>query len=179
MSIFRLFLIFVKIGAILLGGGYVILPIMNSEFAEKRNLVPKDDIVSYFALSQSLPGIIAANMSMFIGYKLKGKCGALVAMIGVTFIPFWTIVLLSSLIVTLINNKLIQGAFWGVSVAVIALIMLTARDMWKNSVKTVYFYVIFVLALLTLVFFQLSPIKTILLFTTIGLIFKKLKGDVA
>ena len=75
MSLFKLFLIFVKIGAILLGGGYVILPIMTSEFVDKRNLVSHDDLINYFALAQSLPGIIAANISMFIGYKLKGKWG--------------------------------------------------------------------------------------------------------
>lgn len=93
MSLFKLFLIFVKIGAILLGGGYVILPIMTSEFVDKRNLVSHDDLINYFALAQSLPGIIAANISMFIGYKLKGKWGAVAAMIGVTFVPFWCIVL--------------------------------------------------------------------------------------
>ncbi len=85
MSLFKLFLIFVKIGAILLGGGYVILPIMTSEFVEKKNLITHDDMIDYFALSQSLPGIIAANISMFIGYKLRGKWGAITAMIGITF----------------------------------------------------------------------------------------------
>lgn len=75
MSLFKLFLIFVKIGAILLGGGYVILPIMTSEFVDKRNLVSHDDLINYFALAQSLPGIIAANISMFIGYKLRVNGG--------------------------------------------------------------------------------------------------------
>ena len=132
MSLFKLFLIFVKIGAILLGGGYVILPIMTNEFVEKRNLVTHDDMIDYFALSQSLPGIIAANISMFIGYKLRGKWGALAAMIGVTFVPFWCIVLLASVLGTLVNNSYVQGALWGVGVAVIALIMLTVRERWQN-----------------------------------------------
>lgn len=173
MSIFKLFLIFVKIGAILLGGGYVILPIMTSEFVDKRNLVTHDDMIDYFALSQSLPGIIAANISMFIGYKLKGKWGAIAAMIGVTFVPFWCIVLLASIIGTLINNNYVQGALWGVGVAVIALIMLTVREMWQKSNKNAYFYAIFVLALLALLLFHLSPIQTILLFTTLGVLYKR------
>ena len=67
ISLLKLYLIFLKIGAILLGGGYVILPILMNEFVEKRNLVSKDELVDYFALSQSLPGIIAANISMFVG----------------------------------------------------------------------------------------------------------------
>lgn len=174
MSLFKLFLIYVKIGAILLGGGYVILPIMTSEFAEKRNLVSHDDIVDYFALSQSLPGIIAANMSMFIGYKLRGKLGAIVAMIGVTFVPFWCILLLASIIVKLVNNVYVQGALWGVGVAVIALIILTVREMWQKSQRTSFFYAIFVMTLLSLLIFKLSPIQAILIFALIGVVYKRL-----
>ena len=145
MSLFKLFLIYVKIGAILLGGGYVILPIMTNEFVDKRNLVSHDDLIDYFALAQSLPGIIAANMSMFIGYKLRGKWGALVAMIGVTFIPFWTIVLLASVLGALTQNSYVVGALWGVGISVIALIMLTVREMWNKSTKNIFFYTIFFL----------------------------------
>lgn len=172
MSLFKLFLIFVKIGAILLGGGYVILPIMTSEFVEKRNLVTHDDMIDYFALSQSLPGIIAANISMFIGYKLRGKWGAIAAMIGVTFVPFWCIVLLASVLGSLVNNSYVQGALWGVGVAVIALIMLTVREMWQKSNKNWYFYIIFTLTLGTLLIFKLSPIQTILIFTVLGVLYK-------
>ena len=174
MSLFKLFLIYVKIGAILLGGGYVILPIMTNEFVDKRNLVSHDDLIDYFALAQSLPGIIAANMSMFIGYKLRGKLGALVAMIGVTFIPFWTIVLLASVLGALTQNSYVLGALWGVGISVIALIMLTVREMWNKSTKNIFFYTIFFLTLISLLIFKLSPIQSILLFTLIGVGFKRL-----
>lgn len=173
MSLFKLFLIFVKIGAILLGGGYVILPIMTNEFVEKRNLVTHDDMIDYFALSQSLPGIIAANISMFIGYKLRGKWGAIAAMFGVTFVPFWSIVLLASILGSLVNNHFVQGALWGVGVAVIALIMLTVREMWQKSNKNAFFYTIFTLALLTLIIFKPSPIQVIIVFTLIGIGYKR------
>ena len=156
MSLFKLFLIFVKIGAILLGGGYVIL-------------------INYFALAQSLPGIIAANISMFIGYKLKGKWGAVAAMIGVTFVPFWCIVLLASVLGALTNNSYVQGALWGVGISVIALIVLTVKEMWQKSNKNTYFYTIFILTLATLLVFKLSPIQTIVLFTMLGVLYKRLR----
>ena len=127
VSLLNLYFIFVKIGAILLGGGYVILPIVTTEFAEKRNLIPKDEIIDYFAISQSLPGIIAANISMFIGYKLRGKLGALLAMMGVVTAPFICIVFFVSLLDLLTENNIVKGIFWGVGVAVIALLMLTFR----------------------------------------------------
>ena len=69
MPLLKLFLIFVKIGAILLGGGYVILPILQNEFTDKHKIISQNDLVEYFALAQSLPGIVAANISMFIGYR--------------------------------------------------------------------------------------------------------------
>ena len=174
VSLFKLFLIFVKVGAILLGGGYVILPILMNEFVEKRNLVEQDELVDFFALSQSLPGIIAANISMFVGYKLRGKLGALVAMFGVIFVPFLTIVALASVLGTLTENSYIQGALWGVGIAVIALIMLTVREMWQKSERGIFFYSIFTLALVALIFFDFSPIKTIIIFSIVGVLFKKL-----
>ena len=72
MPLLRLFLIFTKVGAILLGGGYVILPILTSEFCDKRNLIKNEELVDYFALSQSLPGMIAANMSIFMA-QVRGS----------------------------------------------------------------------------------------------------------
>ena len=174
ISLFKLFLIFVKVGAILLGGGYVILPILMSEFVEKRNLVEQEDLIDYFALSQSLPGIIAANISMFLGYKLRGKIGAVIAMLGVIFVPFWCIVLLASVLSSITQNTYVQGALWGVGVAVIALIMLTVREMWQKSTRNMYFYTIFIFALLSLIFLNLSPIKTILIFTLLGVFYKRL-----
>lgn len=173
LSLLNLFLIFVKIGAILLGGGYVILPILMSEFVEKRNLINHEELVDYFALSQSLPGIIAANISMFIGYKLRGKIGAVIAMLGIIFVPFLCITLLASVLGIFTENEYLQGALWGVGIAVIAMILLTIRELWQKSQKDNYFYWVFLLALATLVFANLSPIKTILLYTLLGMVYKR------
>lgn len=172
VSLLNLYFIFVKIGAILLGGGYVILPIVTSEFAEKRELISKDEIVDYFALSQSLPGIIAANISMFIGYKLRGKLGAILAMLGVITAPFICILLLASALNLLTENSFVKGIFWGVGIAVIALLLLTVREIWQNSKKDMFFYMIFVFSLVSLLFLDFSPIKTILVFATLGVLYK-------
>ena len=145
---------------------------MQSEFSEKRHIVPKDELVNYFAVAQTLPGIVAANMTMFIGYRLKGKMGAVAAMIGVIFVPFWCIVILASVLDKFVNNSFVQGAMWGVSVAVIALIVLTVREMWQNSKRNLFFYLIFLSALIALLIFKMSPIHTILLFSVFGVMIK-------
>lgn len=172
ISLLNLFLIFVKIGAILLGGGYVILPILINEFVENRKLITHDELMDYFAISQSLPGIIASNISIFIGYKLHGKSGALIAMLGIVLVPIMCIILLASGITMLTSNTQIQGALWGVGVSVIALIMLTVREMWQKTTKDLYFYSIFSLTLASLIVFNISPIKTILIFTILGGLYK-------
>lgn len=157
-----------KIGAILLGGGYVILPILQHEFIDKRHIISEDDLLNFYALSQSLPGIVAANISMFIGYKFKGKLGAIIALLGIITFPVITIILLASILENLVSNKYIQAILWGIGVAVIALIMLTVREMFQKTEKNAFFYIILVLALISLLFFKLSPINTIIIFSIIG-----------
>ncbi len=174
MSLLKLFFIFVKIGAILLGGGYVILPIIQDEFTEKRKLLTNDEVIEFYTLSQSLPGIVAANMTMFIGYRLMGKFGALIAMIGIIFVPFLTIVCLASILGSFINNRYIQGLLWGIGCAVIALILLTIREMMQHSDKNLFFYIIFLLSLTALYVFNLSPISTIIIFSVLGVLYKYL-----
>ena len=172
ISLLKMFLIFAKIGAILLGGGYVILPILMNEFVEKRDLISQDDLLNYFAISQSLPGIIAANISMFIGYKLRGKTGALLAMFGIISVPFLIIILLASLLGVITENNIIQGALWGVGVAVIALILLTIREIWQKTERDLFFFLMLIIALVLLLFFKTSPITTILVVTPIGVLYK-------
>ena len=174
VPLLSLFLFFVKMGAILLGGGYVILPIITNELCHKRKLVKEEDVIDYFAISQSLPGIIAANISMFIGYKLRGKIGSIVAMLGIIFVPFLSIILLASILGTLVDNSYVQSVLWGVGIAVVALIMLTIRELWQKSNKDIYFYSIFLLALISIFWFHLTPIKTIIIFTVLGVVFKRL-----
>ena len=66
---------FFKVGTLLLGGGYVILPLLQSELIEKRNWIDNEELCEFYALSQSIPGLIAANVSIFVGYKLKRTYG--------------------------------------------------------------------------------------------------------
>ena len=175
ISLLNIYFIFLKIGAILLGGGYVILPILINEVVEKRTLLKQEDIVDYFAISQSLPGIIAANISMFVGYKLRGKFGALIAMLGVITAPFLCIIILGTFLANFTNNSIIQSTFWGVGIAVIALITLTVREVWQKSKRDLFFYFILAVSLVLLLCFNLSPIEVILLSSTIGILFKKIR----
>lgn len=173
-SLLKLYFIFLKIGAILLGGGYVILPILKAELCEKRKLLNESELIDYFALSQSLPGIVAANISMFTGYKIKGKMGAIAALMGIITVPFISIIILASVLNLVVDNKYIVGMFWGVGIAVIALIILTAFEVWQKTERDLFFNIIFLSALITLVIFELSPVDVIIIFSVIGVLTKSI-----
>ena len=70
ITLLNIFKAFFKIGLILLGGGYVIIPIMKTELVEKRNWIDEEELFNFYSVSQCLPGIIAVNMSILVGYKL-------------------------------------------------------------------------------------------------------------
>ena len=78
----NLFKAFFKIGLILLGGGYVIVPIMDDILVQKRKWITHDELIDFYSMAQSLPGIIAVNTSILAGYKLMKTKGALIAVLG-------------------------------------------------------------------------------------------------
>ena len=78
----KLFLLTFKIGSVTFGGGMAMLTIISAEFSEKRDWVSGDDISDIAAVAQTLPGIIAVNVSMLTGYCIGGVTAALVAGIG-------------------------------------------------------------------------------------------------
>ena len=155
-SIWNIFKTFFKIGTLLLGGGYVILPLLQSEIAEKKGWVTADDIIEYYALSQSLPGIIAANISIFVGHKLMGIRGAVAALTGVIMPAFLAIVLIANILAELVGKHSVQSIFAGVAVGVVVLILLNIKEMWTRSVVDKFTAFIFIIVLI-LAYFKISP----------------------
>jgi len=175
IKISKLYLIFFKIGAFLLGGGYVILPFLKSEFVDKLKLVTDDELLDYFALSQCTPGIIAVNIATFIGNKLRGKLGAFISAIGVITPSFLTIIMIASIMPKIINNNIIQYAFQGVRVAVLILILLTVKELWETGIKRKSEVTIFALCLIGILILNLSPTFIILTSAIVALAYNALK----
>ncbi len=76
------FSIFFKIGAFTIGGGYAMVPLIENEIVTKRNWIAKEDFIDLLAISQSAPGILAVNISIFIGYRLRGIRGSIITALG-------------------------------------------------------------------------------------------------
>ncbi len=116
-----LFLTFVKIGTFTIGGGYAMLPLIQREVVD-RGWMTKEDFIDTFAVTQSLPGIFAVNISIFVGYKLRKTLGAVCCALG-TILPSFLIILAIALFFTQVrDNEWIEKAFKGLRPAVVALI---------------------------------------------------------
>ena len=132
-----LFLTFMKIGMFTIGGGYAMLPLIQREVVD-RGWMSKEDFIDIFSVAQSLPGIFAVNISIFVGYRLKKKMGGFICALG-TIMPSFVIILLIALCFTQVkDNVWVEKAFKGLRPAVVALIavhcLTTARSI-KLSYK--------------------------------------------
>lgn len=169
-SLYNIYKTFFKVGTLLLGGGYVILPLLQSELVEKRSWIDNDELCEYTALSQSIPGLIAANLSIFVGYKLKRTMGALAAISGMITPAFLSIVILAKILEEVIKLKFIQGIFWGVGIGVLVLIYLAVKEIWHKSIIDKFTFGVFFVIFLLSVCLKISPAVLIILVIIIGIL---------
>lgn len=126
-----LFFTFMKIGMFTIGGGYAMLPLIQREVVD-RGWMTKEEFIDIFSVAQSLPGIFAVNISIFVGYRLKKIPGGIVCALG-TILPSFVIILLIALFFTQVkDNVWVEKIFKGLRPAVVALIavpcLTTARS---------------------------------------------------
>ena len=148
----ELYLTFVKIGAFTFGGGLAMMPIMQRELIEKRGWLTEEELIDYFAIGQSTPGIIAVNVATFVGYKRLGWFGGIIGTIGVVT-PSWIIImLLAGAISSVDKYPLAQKALKGINVAVAALLTSVIVKFSKKTIKSIW-NVFFMLLAFTLIYF--------------------------
>ena len=158
-----LFTSFFKIGLFTFGGGLAMIPLISKEAVEKRGWVTEDEILDMVAIAESTPGVIAVNSATYIGYKVAGFWGSLLATLGVTIPSFTIICLLSLIIEQFLDNTYVAYAFMGIRCAVAILILSAAIRLAKAAPRTIYSLVIFLLAIaLTFIFPSVSSIYFIL-----------------
>lgn len=165
-----------KMGAVTFGGGYAMLPILRSEIVEKRKWVDEETIMDYYALSQGLPGIIAVNVSVFIGFKHKGAAGATAAALGMISPCIIIISLIAACLASFHENPYVRHALAGISACVAALILDAVVALWKKGVKDIVGYLICLAVLALTLLTKLNPIIFIVVSAILGIIFFQRKG---
>ena len=125
---------FVRIGCVTFGGGYAMLPILERELVDKRGWTTMDDLRDYFSIGQCTPGIIALNVSTFIGEKRAGVRGAVTATTGFLTGPILIILVIAIFLRNFADIPQVQHAFAGIRVCVCVLILQAVLRLWKKSV---------------------------------------------
>lgn len=171
-ELWQLFLIFCRIGGFTFGGGYAMLPIIQREVVEKRNWATDEEVLDYYAIAQCLPGIIAVNTSILIGYKRKRIAGAIAAAMGIVFPSLVIILLIAAFFTRFQDYPIVQDAFGGIRIAVVALITDAVIKMWEKSIKDWICIAIFAVSFLIIAFVDISPIFIIIASTVLGIIVK-------
>lgn len=123
--LFQLFITFFKIGAFTFGGGWAMISIIEKEIVDKHRWIAKEDFLDLLAVAQSLPGILAVNISVAVGDKLRGTRGSITAALG-TILPSFMIILAIAIFLTpdlIKNNETLNAIFKGIRPAVVALII--------------------------------------------------------
>lgn len=165
-----LFLTFFKIGAFTIGGGYAMLPLIQREVVG-RGWMDDDDFMDVFAVSQSLPGAFAINISIFIGYRLKKVAGAIVCMLGSVLPSFFIILMIALFFTQIADNVWVEKAFKALRPATVALIAVPClTTALKLKLKK---SVLFIPAISALLIWQLgvSPIYIIVVSALGGVIY--------
>lgn len=165
-----LFLTFLKIGVGTIGGGYAMLPLIQREVVD-RGWLSKEDFIDLFSVAQSLPGIFAVNISIFVGYKLKKNMGSVVCALGTILPSFLIILLIATFFTQVQDNEWVEKIFKGLRPAVVALIAVpcitTARSIKLNYLTMI----IPIVAALLIWMGDISPVWIILAAIAGGLVY--------
>ena len=175
-TLIDLFFTFCRIGGLTFGGGYAMLPIIQKEIVEEKKWATEEEVLDYYAVGQCTPGVIAVNTATFIGYKVHGIIGAIVATLGVVFPSLIIITIIAALLKNFANYSIVQHAFSGIRVVVIALIVSAILKLAKTSIKNSTTLIIAIIAFILVAFVNLSPIYIVIAAACIGLILKFIRG---
>ena len=107
---FEAFKIFFKIGAFTIGGGYAMVPLIEDEVVNKKKWIEQDDFLDLLAIAQSAPGILAVNIAIFVGYRLRGVKGSLVTSLGSILPSFLMILAIALFFATYKDNPYVEKA---------------------------------------------------------------------
>ncbi|BBF42718.1 hypothetical protein lbkm_1402 [Lachnospiraceae bacterium KM106-2] len=168
----KLFLSTLYLSAFTFGGGYVIITLMKKKFVDEYHWIEEEEMLDLVAIAQSVPGPIAVNGAIVIGYKLAGIMGMLVSILGTILPPFFIIFVISFFYEAFQTNPYVKAMLDGMQSGVGAIIAIVVYDMGCGVVatKNVLSIAIMIGAFIATAIFNINVIYVILVCGAIGLI---------
>ena len=167
----KLFISFFKIGAFTFGGGWAMIPLIEREVVDKQNWIKREDFVDALAIAQSLPGVLAVNISILIGIKLRGLKGCLMATLGTILPSFLIILAIAIWFVQTYDNPVVERIFKGIRPAVVALIVSPVFSTAKTARINIKTVIIPIIVALSIWLGGISPIWFVLLGAIGGILY--------
>lgn len=172
-----LFLRFLKIGVVGFGGGWAILPIIEREIVEDAKWITMEEYSNLVAIAGSTPGPITVNAATYIGFKLAGLPGALVATFAVILPPLTIVSIIAYTLTTFITHRLVQALLNGLKAAIIGLITVAlvttikqTYTMLPKPAQLVSITIIAFIVIISVLIFKIHPIIAIIISAFIGIL---------
>ena len=122
MLYLQLFWTYLKIGTFTIGGGYVMLSMIEREIVDKKEWIDREEFMNMIALAQAAPGLIAVNSAIFIGWRIGGWRGVIATVLGAVLPSFCIILAIAMLFQDYKDYPAVEAIFKGIRPAVVALI---------------------------------------------------------
>ena len=175
-ELFDLFLTFARVGGLTFGGGYAMLPMLQQEVVGKRHWATEEEIMDYYAIGQCTPGIIAVNVTTFVGYKNRGVLGAIFSTAGMIFPSLIIITIIAAFLQNFTELEIVKHAFAGIRVCVGVLVLNAVQTLWKKGVVDKATMVIALVVFLGMLLLDVSPIFFVIGAGLAGWLVKKAGG---
>lgn len=169
-TLLDLYLTFFKIGSITFGGGLTMLPILERELIDGKKWTTSEELLDYYAIAQTTPGIIAVNVATFVGNKKCGVAGGVAATLGMVSPSIIIIILLSKFISNFNSIPWVKKAMLGINVAVAALLTYSVFNLFKKTVKNVFGFALYALSFSFVYFLHVKTLFVILSAILIGIV---------
>lgn len=165
-ELLELYFAFFRIGGLTFGGGLTMLPMLKAELVEKKHWVEEEDLLDYYAVGQCTPGIIAVNVSTFVGYKKRGILGAIFSTLGMVSPSLIIVSVIAMFLDQFMSNQAVAHALNGIKVVVCALLINTVYTMGKKTLKNITAWIVCLIAFILAMF---TPVPTVLIVVLAGL----------
>ncbi len=162
-QLWQMFKTFFLIGGFTFGGGHAMLQLIREEIVSKHKWITDEDFIDLFAVAQSLPGVFAVNISVFVGYKIKGVKGAVACALGATLPSFLIILIIAMYLTQFRENEHVERVFKGIRPAVVALIAAPVASTWRTMKLGWRMLWVPALSALTVWLFGISPVTVIVI----------------
>ena len=169
-ELWELYISWFKMGLFTFGGGYAMLPMIQRDVVEKKKWASEDEIMDYYAIGQCTPGIIAVNTATFVGYKVKGIAGGIIATLGVVSPSLIIITIIAAFLTNFQDIVIVQQALSGIRISVCILMSVSIYKLAKKSVTNIFGITLCVIAFVMSYFTSVSTVLLVVIAGICGII---------